>query len=61
MSTLIRFRKWRWQYMRGVYGILALPKHTIATAARQSLPLLPVSVVADKARSAPATGSNAVA
>ncbi|MFM0732853.1 transposase [Paraburkholderia sediminicola] len=46
--------KWRRQYLQGAYGIPSLPDPTISDLARESAPLLPVSIVADTTGSTPA-------
>jgi transposase len=47
--------KWRRQYLQGAYGIPSRPNPTISDPARKSAPLLPVSIVADTAKSTPVT------
>lgn len=47
--------KWRRQYLQGAYGIPSHPNPTISDPARKSAPLLPVSIVADTAKSTPVT------
>jgi transposase len=47
--------KWRRQYLQGAYGIPSHTNPTISDPARKSAPLLPVSIVADTAKSTPVT------